>query len=314
MRRHVWGGRRLGTVLGKPIGDESDYAESWEVVDHGQDQSTVSAGSLAGTQLHELVRQRGDELLGRHHPLAQFPLLFKFLDTHTALSVQVHPDDEQASTLNPPDLGKTEAWVILERNEDSKVYAGLKRGFDREALTREVVRGTSHLCLHSLVPEAGDCQFIPARVVHALGAGLLVAEIQQSSDTTFRVFDWNRLGSEGKPRPLHIEQALETIDYDRGPIQPQVPQVTDRAHVRRLVACEKFILDRWEFETDDWVGGDERFHIIAVLDGSVWIDGDAAKRPLQKGDTALIPAASGKTKLSPEGRGVMLDVYLPLAD
>src|SRR5262245_21894138 len=112
-KRYLWGDRRLGTVLGKPIGEGNDYAESWEVVDHGADQSVVAAGPLAGDTLAELVRSHGQDLLGRHAPQPRFPLLFKFLDCNRALSVQVHPNDEQAKKLDPPDLGKTEAWVIL---------------------------------------------------------------------------------------------------------------------------------------------------------------------------------------------------------
>ena len=138
-RRYLWGGRRLQSGLGKPIGAGEDYAESWEIVDHGADQSIVAAGRLAGKSLHELVTQYGEELFGRHHPQPQFPLLFKFLDAHRNLSVQVHPNDEQARLLDPPDLGKTEAWVVVHAEPGSLVYAGLKRGFDRQALDRKSV-------------------------------------------------------------------------------------------------------------------------------------------------------------------------------
>ena len=136
-RRYVWGGRRLESVLGKPLGEGGDYAESWEIVDHGDDQSVVTAGAFAGTTLNELVTTHGQELLGMHDPQARFPLLFKLLDAHRALSVQVHPDDTRAAKLDPPDLGKTEAWVVLHADPGSLIYAGLKRGFDREALARE---------------------------------------------------------------------------------------------------------------------------------------------------------------------------------
>ena len=204
-RRYLWGGRRLGTVLGKPIGEGSDYAESWEVVDHGADQSRVAFGPLAGTTLGELVREHGHELLGRHHPQPQFPLLIKLLDAQQKLSVQVHPNDEQAARLDTPDYGKTEAWVVLAAEPGSRIYAGLKRGFDRPALERELNRGTCELCLHHFEPRVGDCVFLPAGTVHALGGGLLIAEVQQSSDTTYRLFDWNRVGPDGRPRALHIE-------------------------------------------------------------------------------------------------------------
>ena len=266
-RRALWGGRRLADVLGKPIGSETDYAESWEVVDHGEDQSRVTDGPLAGRTLHQLISERPEELLGRHADRQQFPLLCKFLDAQRDLSVQVHPNDEQAQQLDPPDWGKTEAWIVLDTRPGSKIYAGLKRGFDRHALTREVNRETTACCLHSFEPNVGDCLFIPAGTVHALGAGLLVAEIQQSSDTTFRLFDWNRVDADGKPRTLHIEEALRTIYYERGPIHPQTPQATARPEFQRMVECDKFVMDRATIDQWTTVGGDDRFHLLVVLEG-----------------------------------------------
>jgi mannose-6-phosphate isomerase len=310
-RRYLWGGRKLGEMLGKPIGPESDYAESWEIVDHGADQSVVTHGALEGQTLGQIARERGEELYGRAKKFPAFPLLFKYLDAQKVLSVQVHPDDRAAAKLTPPDLGKTEAWVILHAEPGSVVYAGLKRGFDRAALAREVHRGTTELCLHRFEPSVGDCLFIPAGTVHALGAGLLVAEIQQSSDTTFRLFDWNRVDAQGKARPLHIEQALATIDYERGPAAPQAPMPTDRAHVERLVDCDKFILDRWRWRGGEPVGGDGRLHILAVLDGEVEIESDPAGSPLVRGQTMLMPASCGALSASARGVAVMLDITLP---
>jgi len=310
-RRYVWGGRRLGTVLGKPIGAGDGYAESWEVVDHGDDQSVVRAGPYRGHTLHALIERSGRELLGRHGPRAAFPLLFKYLDARQNLSVQVHPDDALAARLDPPDLGKTEAWVVVDALPGSLIYAGLKRGFDRELLAREVARGTTVQCLHTIQPRPGDCIFIPARVVHAIGTGLLVAEIQQASDTTFRLFDWNRVGRDGKPRQLHVEQALDTIDYDRGPVHPQVPQPTGRQGVERLVACDKFVLDRLSLAQSATAGGDGRFHVMSVLQGAVRFAGDPTGEPLGTGETVLLPAAAGAVRVEPEGRAVLLDMYLP---
>src|SRR5208283_4546370 len=250
-----------------------DYAESWEVADHGTDQSVVDQGPLAGTTLGELVRQRGAELLGCHHPQPRFPLLVKFLDAAQSLSVQVHPNDEQAARLNPPDLGKTEAWYILSAEPGSLIYAGLRPGVDRQQLADAIRQGTCGNLLHQFEPQAGDCLFVPAGTVHALGAGLLVAEVQQSSDTTFRLFDWNRVGPDGKPRPLHVERGLAVVDFKRGPVDPVQPQPTDRPWVSRLVACEKFIMDRCDFDLPQAIGGDDRFHIVCVLQGTVCIEG-----------------------------------------
>ena len=239
------------------------------------------------------------------------PLLFKLLDCNRNLSVQVHPNDAQAQHLDPPDLGKTEAWVVLHAEPGSVLYAGLKRGFDRKAFQREINRGTTDLCLHKIEPKPGDCVFIPAQTVHALGAGLVVAEIQQASDTTFRIFDWNRTGADGKPRPLHIKAALDVIDYDAGPVHLQVPQVTGRTFVERLAACDKFILDRWSLNEAAATGGDDRFHLIAVIDGCVEVDHDASGQAMLRGESMLVPASCGKCELRPTGDAVLLDMYLP---
>ena len=262
LKQYLWGGRRLGTVLNKPIGDGDDYAESWEVVDHESGQSVVCNGELAGKTLKELLVEHGPELLGRHHPVDRFPLLFKFLDANRQLSVQVHPDDAGAARLSPPDLGKTEAWVIMSAEPGSYIYAGLKRGFDRPALEREVARQTTELCLHKVHPQAGDCIFIPAGTVHAIGPGLVVAEIQQASNTTFRLFDWNRVGKDGQSRELHIEQALDAIDYGRGPVDPRKP-VQLEAGCEQLVACEKFVLNRWQLTDSKAIGAPDTFQILA---------------------------------------------------
>ena len=310
-RRYLWGGRRLEDHLGKAIGAGNDYAESWEVVDHGDDQSVVSAGPLAGTTLTQLVHDSGRELLGRHHPQNCFPLLWKFLDAHKTLSVQVHPNDLQGARLDPPDLGKTEAWVVLHADPGSLIYAGLKRGFDRPALEREIARGTIELCLHRFEPQAGDCVFIPAGTVHALGEGLLVAEIQQASDTTFRLYDWNRVGPDGQPRALHVQQGLDVIDFQRGPVQPQVAQSTDRPNVARLVECDKFILDRWRLDQAELIGGDDCCHILAVTGGSIRVEGDAVDESLGVGQTLLLPAVTGEVRVRPDESATLLDAYLP---
>ncbi len=311
LRRYLWGGRRLETMLGKRLGEEPDYAESWEIVDHGTEQSVVSGGPMAGATLAELLQTHGSALIGRHAPLAHFPLLFKFLDANQKLSVQVHPNDEQAASLQPPDLGKTEAWVILHADPGSVIYAGLKRGFDRAAFEREVRRGTAELCLHRFEPQAGDCVFIPAGVVHALGAGLLVAEIQQSSDTTYRLFDWNRVGTDGRPRALHIEQGLAAVDFQYGPVSVQTPISTSRPFVERLIGCDKFVLDRWRWQADQSIGGDDRCHILVVLEGTLQVEGDPSPLPLRSGQTSLLPASAGETKLVAIEPSVMLDIYLP---
>jgi mannose-6-phosphate isomerase len=311
LRRYLWGGRRLESSLGKPLPPGDDWAESWEISDHGTDQSIVESGPLAGRTLHELVGRCGRELLGRHHPQPRFPLLLKFLDAAQTLSVQVHPNDGQAARLDPPDAGKTEAWLVVEAAPGSLIYAGLRPGVDRERLTMTVREGTCEECLNSFPASPGDCVFVPAGTVHALGAGVLAAEIQQSSDTTFRLFDWNRLGPDGRPRSLRVEQGLDVVDFARGPVMPQRPLATDRPQVSRLVECDKFVWDRFDFDSPMSIGGDDRCHILTVLEGEVWIEGDPAGSAIPRGGSALLPASLGQVQLCPQGRTVLLDAYLP---
>lgn len=304
---YIWGGRRLETALGKSLpADGKDYAESWEVVDHDDGQSIVAAGPLQGTSLAQLVREHGQELLGKHHPQSKFPLLFKFLDCQRNLSVQVHPNDQQGSLLDPPDLGKTEAWVIMAAEPGSQLYAGLKSGVDRDQFERELRNGTAESCLHVVEPAVGDCIFIPAGTVHALAEGLVVAEIQQSSNTTFRLYDWNRVDAEGKSRPLHIEQGLAVTDFERGPVDPQEPQIAADG-VERLVSCEKFVLDRRNFQGSTTIGGDDACHIVAVLKSSV----QCGDFEFPAGKTFLLPAACGEVTLVASSDAILLDMYLP---
>ena len=310
LREYLWGGRRLAE-LGKPIGDGDHYAESWEIVDHGDDQSVVTNGPLRGTTLHQIVTHDGRALFGRHFPQRLFPLLFKFLDCQKTLSVQVHPNDAQAARLNPPDLGKTEAWVILAAERGSQVFAGLKPRVGRNELARALDDGTCDQCLNAFEPHVGDCVFLEAGTVHALGAGLLVAEIQQASDTTFRLFDWNRVDRDGKPRPLHVKQSLDTIDFNRGPVGPVVPTATPQPNVEHLVRSDKFVLDRWQMESRAPLVVDDRFHILAVIEGRARVSADDCQHELRRGDTMLVPAGINVVDIEPQERTVLLDAYLP---
>jgi mannose-6-phosphate isomerase len=310
LRRYIWGGRRLET-LGKTLGPESDYAESWEIADHGDDQSIVAFGPLTGRSLGRLTREHAQELLDKHASRPRFPLLFKFLDAHDRLSIQVHPDNPRAALLDPPQLGKTEAWVILEADPGSYLYAGLRRGIDRDTLAREVVRHTCELCLRRIEPAVGDCYFLPSGVVHALGPGLVVAEIQQASDITYRLYDWGRPGPDGRPRTLHVEEALAAIDFQYGPVAAAQAEPTGDPTVERLVHCDEFVLDRWRLSGMHQAAGDQRCHIMAVLSGEVEIAGDPAGAPLVKGGVVLLPAELGPTAIQARGEAVLLDAYLP---
>ena len=319
LKRYLWGGRRLGTELGKPIDFGTDYAESWDVADHGSDQTHVSNGPLRGTSLAELVRLHGPELFGQHWPQRRFPLLFKYLDCHRVLSLQVHPDDEAAARLDPPDLGKTEAWLILDALPGAVVYAGLKQGLNRQSFERAVRDGRIEECMNRFEPKAGDCIFLPAGAVHALGAGLLVAEVQQASNTTYRLHDWNRVGPDGKPRDLHIDKALAVINYLYCDVRPQISQATERPFVERLAACDKFVLDRWSLHDQQAVGGDDRFHLLSVIEGELSITAHESGMPgddvstltLMRGDSLLLPASLPAVQVAPHASCIFVDIYLP---
>ena len=317
-RRSIWGGRRFATNLGRPLPPGEDFAESWELVDRGDDQSIVAAGPLAGTTLGDLVRQRGLELLGRHAPRTVFPLLFKFLDACRDLSVQVHPDDARGARLSPPDLGKTEAWYVIDAAPGSRIYAGLRTAVDRESLAAALRAGRCEDVMHSFEPSPGDCIFIPAGTVHAIGAGVVVAEIQESSDVTYRLYDWNRTGTDGKPRPLHIEAGLEAVTQF-GPVTPVQPQAISLGGIpsaaesasRRLVTCDYFLFDEVRPRGDWAVGGDDACHFLAVLSGELRLDPEWQLPPLTKGMCLLLPASIGRQMLAAMATATLLHIQLP---
>lgn len=307
LKQTIWGGRRLGETLGKPIGDGNDFAESWEVVDHGSDQSIVTGGPLAGKSLHDLIQANPAWLLGEGEGGDQFPLLLKYLDCNRVLSVQVHPDDAYAMKMAVPDRGKTEAWYIVASDPESLIYAGLRSGVGQDDLAAAVRDGNTQQVLHAFHPKAGDCVFIPAGTVHALGAGLLVAEIQQSSNTTFRLFDWNRVGADGQPRELHIRQSLEVTDYDSGPVSPSSSNPSVGGW-QSLVRCDKFALRSLELG-DAAVGGDGKFHIITVPRGKATLSHSGESISLSVGDTVLLPAAMREVDVEVDAESTLLEMH-----
>jgi mannose-6-phosphate isomerase len=310
LKRSRWGGRRLGEVLGKPIGPETDYAESWEICDLGANQSIVAAGEYAGWTLRRLIEQFPRELLGRHIGSGRFPLLVKFLDAADLLSVQVHPNDRQAALCAPGALGKTEAWIILAAEPGSLVYAGLQAGLGENQLRNAIHRGSLVDCLHRVEVVPGDCLIIPAGTVHAIGGGILLAEIQQSSDLTFRLFDWNRMGADGRPRELHIEQALACIDFGRGPVEKvtAIAEVQTGQLVEVLVKCPWFSIRRSRIDAPVTLANDDSCHILIGLSGTVACSADGGERSLSKGQTVLIPAAGLPAELKPDPSATVLEV------
>jgi mannose-6-phosphate isomerase len=221
-KERVWGGSLLSEALGKELpSPDAIIGESWELVDLPDDQSRVAAGPLRGTSLHELVEAYPDELLGGVRLDGErFPLLVKYIDASQTLSVQVHPDAAAAAPLGG--RPKSEAWYILDAAPEAVLYLGLKPGTTREALRRALEGGEDVAGLVNMVPvRPGDLFPVPPGTVHAIGAGILLAEVQQPSDTTYRVYDWGRVGLDGQPRQLHVDQALSSIHFDARPDGPR---------------------------------------------------------------------------------------------
>ena len=312
-KRLIWGGRRLGTVLLKPIGEGSEYAESWEISDHRADVSRVADGPFAGSTLRDLVRLHGADLFGPAVGLReQFPLLVKFIDAQQDLSVQVHPDDSLGRRL-ANDNGKTETWVIVHAEPGSKIYAGLKHGTTRETMAAAIEAGAVESLLHSFEARAGDCILIPAGTVHAIGAGVVLAEFQQMSDATFRLHDWDRVGLDGRPRPLHIAESLEAIDYEAGPV---VPMATTLEPIpggtrERLSRSEYFSLERLTLHAPTMVGDPDRFTILLGIEGTAEIRSGGATASIGLGQTMLLPASIGPCEVTPKGPATLLTCVVP---
>ncbi len=312
-KRLIWGGRRLATVLRKPIGEGSEYAESWEISDHRLDVSRVADGPLAGRTLRDLVHRHGDDLFGPavgHRE--QFPLLVKFIDAQQDLSVQVHPDDDRGRRL-ANDNGKTETWVIVHAEPGSKIYAGLRPGTTRAELAAAIERGNVEEYLHSFPARRGDCILIPAGTVHAIGAGVVLAEFQQMSDATFRLHDWNRVGHDGRPRPLHVAESLESINFEAGPIVPTVtsPEPMPGGVRERLSRSDYFALDRLTLNAPASLGEADRFTIVLGIEGEAEIRSRDLTVPLGLGQTLLLPASIGPCEVSPRGSATLLTCVVP---
>ncbi len=309
-KQRPWGGRRLAQQWHKPDATTSGWAESWEVVDLGDDQSRVIGGPFDGRSLHDLVREYPDELLGRHAACEQFPLLFKFLDAAETLSVQVHPNDTQAAMLAPGQHGKSEAWVILAAEPNSRLSVGLKSGIDRATLEQHLAADTLEQCLHSIPARVGDVISVPAGTVHAIGAGVALAEIQQPSDVTFRLFDWNRRDTDGRLRPLHIKQALQCIDFSLGPVTPLPPRQLDSNNglSEELIEAERFIWRRHTLAGDPFrLPEDNRCRILSLIDGQAQIVSASGREPLATGHSLVIPAACGPIVIEPTFDAVLLE-------
>jgi mannose-6-phosphate isomerase len=291
-KERVWGGRNLARLYHKPLPPDVPIGESWEISDRTGDVSVVIEGPLAGKDLHWLVENHRAELLGATKPAhGRFPLLIKILDAQEILSVQVHPPPSKAAALGGEP--KTEMWYIADAAPQAELYAGLKRGATRAEFEQRLRAGTVADCVHRVRVQRGDAMFLPSGRVHALGAGLVIFEIQQNSDTTYRVFDWNRVGLDGKPRELHIEQSLASIDFNdfEPALLPRATVGTAPVKVRPLVNDPLFKVEAYETDAGATLPlQPNRLQIIAILTGQAHVGEEGGSVTLSPGQFCLIPA------------------------
>ncbi|MGA3024078.1 MAG: type I phosphomannose isomerase catalytic subunit [Bryobacteraceae bacterium] len=302
----LWGGRRLAGLLTAPLPGAGPIGEAWVLSDREDHQSRVADGPLKGRTIAQLLEQLPEEVMGkltgRFH---RFPLLLKFLDAREMLSVQVHPAGE---------TGKTEAWVVLEAGTKSRIYAGLKPGTTEADLRLALTNGGVADQLACFTPKPGDAVFLPAGTVHSLGGDIVVFEVQQNSDVTFRLYDWNHVEAKtGKPRALQVNQALACIDFvDRaGGLVTPVVEATAPVRRERLFRCEHFRLWRLRGESPFAVGAPGVPRVLVCIEGMGQVEHGGGTYAAGKGDVVLLPAVIGACTYRPRGSVSVLEIEIP---
>jgi mannose-6-phosphate isomerase len=310
-KERVWGGRELERLYGKILPSGTPIGESWEISDRPGDASVIANGPLAGKNLRWLMENHRAELLGDAKPANEnrFPLLCKILDAREKLSLQVHPPASKAAELGGEP--KTEMWFIAAAAPNAELFVGLKRGVTRTEFEKKVRTGEVAECFHRVPVRAGDAMFLPSGRVHAIGAGLVIFEIQQNSDTTYRVFDWNRVGLDGKSRELHVAQSLASIDFnDFEPTRVETKFVADgKIQKRALVNSPLFNVEAWKLNSG--AGSllqPKKLQLIAVPNGEVEIKSGATAVKLSAGQFSLIPASLERTEILAESDTALLRV------
>src|SRR5688500_10549182 len=306
-KSRVWGGRTLEALYGKALPPGGPIGESWEIADRPDDESRIANGPHAGQTLRWLMEQDAAAVVGDAHVEkgGRFPLLCKILDARDKLSLQVHPP---AATLGEP---KTEMWYIAQADPGAELYVGLRRGTTREQFERALQEGSVAECFHKFPVRTGDTMFLPSGRVHAIGAGLVIFEIQQNSDTTFRVFDWNRVGLDGKPRDLHVAESMQSIDFDDFEPSLAAGEPFTRGHfgVRPVVRHALFNAELIHAEMQDVMAFDEsRLRVIAVVSGRVRVTGGGESAALEAGQFCVIPASLTGPALDAEYGSTFLSV------
>ncbi|MGD2110016.1 MAG: mannose-6-phosphate isomerase [Phycisphaerae bacterium] len=319
LKPKIWGGRNLARVLNKQLPPDDATGESWEAADLEDDQSVVKSGPARGRTLGQLVAEWGTHLVGRA-PLfeGRFPLLIKFLDATQTLSVQVHPDEAMAHRLGGRVRVKNEAWYVVNAEPSGFIYRGLRSGVDAPALVDAIQRKQVETVLERIPARKGHCFYLPSGTLHALGAGVLVAEVQTPSDVTYRVYDWDRVDpSTGKPRDLHLEQALQCISFDTSPIAGERTEhvASVWASVTSLVRCPSFTIERVRMsEGVDQQIPHQELVVWMVLEGrgTITCAGEAAPVDFAAGDTVVIPAAIRDGRVQTHEDCMWLEVTIPV--
>jgi mannose-6-phosphate isomerase len=285
-KKRIWGGQKLREVFNKNIPPFEKIGESWELADLPDDKSVIANGELAGRTLAEAIEKYPREITGDENFSVPFPLLIKFLDAEDILSVQVHPDEQTCRRMGKGEP-KTECWYIISAVNGAVIYKGLKEGVSKGEFVEAIKKGKVAEFLAKVPVKAGQCHFLPAGTCHSIGAGLLIAEIQTPSDTTYRVFDFNRVDDTGKPRPLHIQEALESIHFDASGDNLSITTVG------RLVDCEYFKVDKGhQAEGCELLLSPGEMKTLIILTGfGTILAADGNPVEFKAGDCILIPAA-----------------------
>lgn len=310
----IWGGRRLEHWLSKALPPKDPVGEAWILSDRDDQPSKVLNGPLKDKTIKELLEDNPDALLGKYSGMYdRFPLLLKFLDAQKVLSVQVHPSDDKPQYIPKGEHGKTEAWVVLEAGPEGRIYTGLKPGTNEQKLRDDLKVHKVADDLSSFQPKAGEAVFIKAGTVHTL-QDLVVFEVQQNSDVTYRLYDWDRIDEKtGKPRDLKVDEALACIDYSLVDIGPVTPVVDNEERVlrERIFDSDKFRVWRLTCKSTFIVGEEQAPRILIGISGQGTVESQEESFDLGKGEVMLIPASTGPCKFVPINGTVILEIALP---
>ena len=313
LKDKIWGGHKLQQLFGKEPNGLPNIGESWELSGYKTDPSVVANGKFSGKTLIELIEEYTSELLGEkvYKQFGEnFPLLYKLIDANDDLSIQVHPNDEFAGKRHNS-FGKTEMWYVLAAEEGACLIIGFNEDTEKESYVKAVESGDVENLLQKVAVKKGDVFFIPAGLVHAIGKGVLVAEIQQSSDVTYRIYDYKRTDDKGNERELHTEMAVDVIDYTAS-TNPKTNYEIVKNETRPLVSCEFFTTNILELDTEivkDYSTLDS-FVSYMCLEGKLQLVSEGNLVEIQKGETVLIPASLKKLTLKPLELSKLLEVYI----